>query len=66
MENFGLFCFVLFFSILFIIIIYLFIYLFILGLIDVNLKNVNQLYFHNKIMGNYGNQLNLKYLIFQI
>ena len=64
MENFGLFLF-LFISILFIII-YLFIYLFILGLIDVNLKNVNQLYFHNKIMKNYGNQLNLKYLIFQI
>ena len=64
MENFGLFLF-LFFSILFIII-YLFIYLFILGLIDVNLKNVNQLYFYNKIMKNYGNQLNLKYLIFQI
>ena len=67
MENFGLFIFINFFKNNFEINKLFFIFYFLKkGLIEENLKNVNQLYFFNKIMKNYGNQLNSKYLIFQI
>jgi len=67
MENFGLFIFINFFKNNFEINKLFFIFYFLKkGLIEENLKNVNQLYFLNKIMKNYGNQLNSKYLIFQI